>query len=99
MAIALGLLAAVAYGASDFAAGLASRWLAAGPVSRVANLIGGDRAAHRGLRLRRAAHLLPAVAPADAIVLTRVSDSRRMTCPRGMRDTRAWSSTASAKAT
>lgn len=40
MAIALGLLAAVAYGASDFAAGLASRRLAAGPVSAVATLIG-----------------------------------------------------------
>jgi drug/metabolite transporter (DMT)-like permease len=40
MGIALGLLAAVAYGASDFAAGLASRWLAAGPVSTVTTLIG-----------------------------------------------------------
>jgi drug/metabolite transporter (DMT)-like permease len=40
VAILLGLLAALAYGSSDFAAGLASRRLAAGPVTGVTQALG-----------------------------------------------------------
>jgi drug/metabolite transporter (DMT)-like permease len=40
MAVLLGLLAALAYGSSDFAAGLASRRLSAGPVSIVTQTLG-----------------------------------------------------------
>lgn len=40
MAVVLGLMAALAYGTSDFAAGLASRRFAAGPVTGVAQALG-----------------------------------------------------------
>jgi drug/metabolite transporter (DMT)-like permease len=40
MAVVLGLLAALAYGTSDFAAGLASRRYAAGPVTGIAQALG-----------------------------------------------------------
>lgn len=40
MAIVLGLLAALSYGASDFAAGIASRRVSAGPVTAVAQAVG-----------------------------------------------------------
>ena len=61
MSVLLGLMAAVAYGTSDFAAGLASRRAAAGLVTGVAQTLGVFTAA-------AAVALVPGVGPRASVL-------------------------------